>query len=68
MKNKTNHQNIKVGDKFYYKSTKKDVCSFEFTVFGINDDDIDIIINKEMYRKIKKSELDQFNVHKLRNF
>ena len=56
---------MKIGDTYEYNSTKDGVDSFTFTIFGINNNTLDILVNKEIYAKIKKSELKANNVRKI---
>ena len=58
--------NIKIGDEFYYNSTKPDVDSFTFKVFQIGKESADIIINNEMYRKLKITEFENPNIKKIK--
>ena len=48
---------VKIGDKYKYVSSNPEIQNFEFTVFGINGDYLDIIVNNCMYQKIHKREL-----------
>ncbi len=50
---------VEIGDKFQYNSTTKDY-SFEFIIFGINNTNFDIIIDRDnnpSLFKLKKSEI-----------
>ncbi len=65
MKIQENKINLKIGDTFRYNSTKPDIDSFEFTIFQINQKNVDVIINNSIYHKIKMSEFNISNLIKI---
>ncbi len=52
---------------YRFISDKHGVDSFDFTVFGIHGDKVDIIINKEQYQRIHKDQLNLSNVKRITN-
>ncbi len=66
-KNPTNQKPLEIGDAFEYKSTDVNIDSFVFTIFQINVDNVDVIINNSQHRKIKLAEFGNPNLVKLHN-
>lgn len=61
----TKNQYLNIGDTYKYNSTKNDIDSFTFTIFQINQDNVDVIVNKSQYSKIKISEFKNPNLIKI---
>jgi len=52
--------NVQIGDRFKYNSTSINIDSFDFFVFNITPEHLEIIVNRDtspIYKKISKKEL-----------
>ena len=60
--NTINQKDLKIGNSYRYNSSQTEIDSFTFTIFQINKDNVDIIINNSQYSKLKLEEFTNSNL------